>query len=139
MTVVSAAIAFCDDIRFESSGKAIIIGVYAESLIPSTLPQSIPLSFWIRIAGMSAGRAELNLSFGVDGVLQHNAQITVDVQDPEQPVNLYLVGVPISFERPGRIFVEISGFQSGQVIRDFLNILAVPNQVATASEQVGST
>lgn len=33
---------FCDDIRYETSGKLTLVGVYSDSLVVSTLPATLP-------------------------------------------------------------------------------------------------
>jgi len=123
---VSGTVVFCDDIRFESNGKAILIGVYTEDLIPSSFPQLMHMSFWVRIMGIPEGDLNLTLNAGANGKNMHTVNIDLTVQEAEKPVNLYFSGMPLSIEESGQVFIEISGFPEGFVFRDKLKVLSVP-------------
>lgn len=118
---------FCDDIRFENNGKAILIGVYSEDLVPGILPQVLPLSFWVKLNGVMDSNLKLKLNIGVNGKVQHTVDADLSIQDTKKPVNLYFAGLPINIEESGNIFIEVSGFKDGFVFKDKLNIMPVPN------------
>jgi hypothetical protein len=124
---MSGFVTFCDDIRFENTGKGILIGVYSEDLVASHLPQVTPLSFWARIGELPVGELKLNLKIGVNGSPQHTTDVVIVTMRPDRPTNLYFIGAPIEIEQPGEIFFELSGFPEGGVFRDTL-------PVRTASE-----
>lgn len=123
---LSGSVVFCDDIRFENNGKAIIIGVYTEDLVPSSLPQLMHMSFWVRMLGIPEGDLNLVLNAGANGKNMHTVNIDLTVQEAEKPVNLYFSGMPLSIEESGEVFIEVSGFPEDFVFRDKLNILPVP-------------
>ena len=133
---VSGFVAFCDDIRFENSGKAIIIGLYTEDLVPSHLPQVIPLSFWVRLTGVPAGETKLTMKIGANDKIQHTADLTLAVHHPERPTNLYFVGPHISLDQPGKIFLELSGFPDGSRFKETL-IVHSPPEGAAATKDAG--
>lgn len=116
---------FCDDIRFEANGKAIIIGAYQEDLIPSQLPQTLLLSFWVRLFGMPQGDSNLELRIGANGMAQHTLSITIDVENSTKPANMFFGGVPLNIQESGKIFIEISGLPDGETFRDALAITPV--------------
>lgn len=119
---ISGFVAFCDDIRFENNGKAIIVGLYSEDLIPGFLPQVLPLSFWVRLTGLPSGKTELSMKIGTNDKVQQTASVTLEVQASDRPANLYFVGAPIALEESGEIFLELSGFPDGSVFRDTLTV-----------------
>lgn len=118
---------FCDDIRFEANGKAMLVGVYSEDLVPGVLPQVTPMSFWVKLSGISDSKLNLKLSVGSNGKIQHTADIDLSIQDMERPVNLYFAGLPVSIEESGNVFIEISGFKDNFVFRDELKVMPVPS------------
>ncbi len=46
---VTATVLFCDDIRFEMSGKMLFVGVYLDDLVPVVLHLVIQLAIWVRV------------------------------------------------------------------------------------------
>lgn len=118
---------FCDDIRFEANGKAMLIGVYSEDLVPGILPQLTPMSFWVKLIGIPDSELSLKLSIGANRKTQHTADIDLSIQDMERPVNLYFAGLPVSIEESGSIFIEIAGFKDNFIFRDELKVMPVPS------------
>lgn len=117
---ITGLVAFCDDIRFENNGKALIIGLYSEDLVPGTLPQQLPLSFWVRVKGLPAGETNLVLTVGANDKVQHRLNVHLVSLAPDRAANLYLVGVPVEIGEPGTVFLELSGFPDGSALRDTL-------------------
>lgn len=132
---VSGFAIFCDDIRFENNGKAILIGVYSEDLVPGVLPQVIPLSFWVRLTGVPLGDIKLNLTVGANGKAAHHAEIGMNIHHDDRPVNLYFSGMPISIESDGEIFLELSGFEGNFTFREVLKVM-LPGEGNTAASGV---
>lgn len=122
-------VAFCDDIRFENTGKAIIIGLYSEDLIPSHLPQVTPMSFWVRLYGAPSGQTEVRLSISVNGREQHSSDVIIQVTDPSLPANLFYSAVLIHLAEEGEISLELSGFPDGEYFRDSLHVLSVQEDI----------
>lgn len=129
---VSGFVAFCDDIRFENTGKAILIGLYVEDLIPTHLPQVVPMSFWVRLNGLPVGETAVTMKIGSNDKVQHKADLTMAVHHPERPTNLYFVGPQISLDQPGEIFLELSGFPDGSHFKETL-IVRSPSESGAAA------
>lgn len=118
---------FCDDIRFENNGKGLIIGFYPDDIIPGFLPQTLSMSFWVRLSGMPAGKTELTMNIGMNDRMQQNTVVTLEVHDANRPANLYLIGVPVTLEETGHIFLEITGLPNGETFKDTLLVRSPPS------------
>lgn len=122
---VEARVVFCDDIRREDNGKAILIGVYTGDLIPSVLPVSLPLSFWIDIRGMPLGRHNFTLLVELPAGETISVPGELDVPEADKPITLMFVGIPAFLKEPGliKVLVDISGTE---VLAGQLTVTALP-------------
>lgn len=127
---VSGTVLFCDDIRFEMSGKLLFVGVYPEDLVPGILPQTLALSIWARLQGVTSGTHDLRFSVGTNGVTQVDASMPMVVPEGKDSANVSLVGLPIELKDYGSIFVTLSGFPDGSKVHAELPV--VPPPVARA-------
>ena len=132
---ISGSVIICDDIRQETTGKVILVGVYAENLVVPSLPVSLSLSFWIRLKRVEPGLSELTVRIGANDKKQHEAKITIDVPDDVPDVtgnvNIYLQDIPIRLERDSDIFLELDGLSDGTVIRETLPASGAPRPPTT--------
>lgn len=127
---VLGTVLFCDDIRFETSGKMLFIGVYPEDLVPGILPQTLSLSIWARLQGVDSGTHELKFSVGANGATQVDASMPMVVPEGKTSANVSLVGLPIELKDYGSIFITLSGFPDGSKVHAELPV--VPNPAARA-------
>ena len=67
---IKARTVFCDDIRTEENGKAILVGVYMVDLVPDTLPDRFPLSIWINATGFESGKHPFAIKIAFPGVAE---------------------------------------------------------------------
>lgn len=124
---------FCDDIRLENNGKLFLIGVYQDFLIPAFLPQTLGMSFWLRIGGVSQGKHDITLRAGVDNSVQNELSVKLDIQADGQPAHVHLIGLPLQLENPSSIFVEVSGLQGQQEpLKSYLEVKPAQIPVPTA-------
>lgn len=90
---------FCDDIRQEMSGKFILIGVYSGEMNVNNGPTTLPLSMWVDITGLPAGKQKLNFTVrkhvGTQRTEIARMDVEVDVVNANMPVALPLQGLPI--------------------------------------------
>jgi hypothetical protein len=121
---INACLVFCDDIRFESNGKLIFVGVYPEDLVPASLPQRLTLSIWARLLGVPAGTHGLHFAFGVNGTNQIEADFSLVVNEGNQAAHLTLVGLPVELTDFGRISLTINGFPDGETVSAELPVVS---------------
>src|SRR5690349_7818135 len=65
------AVLFCDDVRMERNGKAILIGVYSGTIDPSQIPATMQFVYWL--IGTAEGEGEFSLQLKVEFVLEDGA------------------------------------------------------------------
>ncbi|KKB81043.1 hypothetical protein VW35_02425 [Devosia soli] len=101
-------VVFCDDIRQETSGKNILIGVYSGDLLPAVVPGSFPLSVYIKVQGLSGHhRFRMKLT-------SPNGHIAMEIEDevefvPESDsLPLSFQNAVIQVESAGKITVEFT-------------------------------
>lgn len=111
---------FCDDIRREDNGKAILIGVYTGDLIPAVLPSKFPLSLWIDVRGLSKGQHKLKIDVSLPGGKNIGVEGQLAVDEPGQAVPMMLSGLPADITEPGiiEVVLEVDGAKvpGGQLI-----------------------
>lgn len=56
----------CEDIRMESNGKFLIIGVYASEILVNQFPANLNIAFWLPVETLAVGK--LKMQFRVAGV-----------------------------------------------------------------------
>lgn len=94
---------FCDDIRREDNGKALLIGVYTEDLVVQKLPTQLRLSFWIRLTGMDRGKYDITLRFDFPGSESFSVEGKAEITEPNETDNLVFVGIPATINEEGDI------------------------------------
>jgi len=117
---VEARAVFCDDIRREDNGKAILIGVYTSDLIPGVLPTNISLSLWLDIRGVPLGHHKLTITVELPAQEKISVPGEIDVQETEKPITLMFVGMPAALKEPGfiKVVLDILGAEvvAGQLM-----------------------
>ncbi|MSU89263.1 hypothetical protein GE300_06470 [Rhodobacteraceae bacterium 2CG4] len=104
---ISATTVFCDDIRREDTGKAILIGVYVEDMIPSTLPSRFSLSIWTKFFGISSGNHPFKVEIDFPGGHKFEWPGEVDISDPNVPTSLFAAGIPAVVKEAGLIKAQL--------------------------------
>lgn len=94
---------FCDDIRREDNGKALLIGVYTGDLVVQDLPTKLRLSAWVRLTGMDRGKHDIRLRFDFPGAEPLEVEGQAEVTDPEETDDLFFVGFPATLNEEGNV------------------------------------
>lgn len=55
----------CDDIRTESSGKLLLIGVFPDGIVLHKAPSTLPLSIWMKF--LNTRKNDLEMEVKIDG------------------------------------------------------------------------
>lgn len=118
---IEAGTVFCDDIRREDNGKAFLVGVYMDDLVPSTLPTRFPLSIWIKATGFDTGKHPFAIRIAFPGAKEDFRMSTeIDVIDNLGSLSLALTGIPAEVHKSGFINVdlEVNGkiFSAGELL-----------------------
>ncbi|QQM31751.1 hypothetical protein JET14_06170 [Martelella lutilitoris] len=100
---VSGDVIFCDDIRKEDNGKAILIGVYTGALVLEQLPVDILLSAWIRVSGLDKGKHDVSVEFHSPGGKTFSIGAEAHIVDPENVDSIMLSGFPLHIGETGKI------------------------------------
>jgi hypothetical protein len=101
---------FCDDIRQEVTNKQILIGVYASDMRVSLMPSVVPVSLWIRVQNLSAGKHPFSIkllfekSKGIIADVGGEIEMLVD----GDPANIVLAGIPVNITDSDCIIAKIS-------------------------------
>lgn len=105
---IDARTVFCDDLRREDTGKAILIGVYADDLVPNTLPTQFPLSIWVKVTGLDSGSYPFALRVSFPGAdKQAEIRGDIEVKKPNEATSFFLAGLQARVTQPGLIKVEL--------------------------------
>lgn len=128
---ISAAVTFCDDIRTESNGKLILVGVYPENLVPFSIPQIITISVWIRIKGLKVGSHPVHFSAGVDDESRYDIDGTLNVPDGHSSTQFTVMGLQLEIKNYGKLFIKLTGFAENQTVYEELPI--VPQSASTSA------
>jgi hypothetical protein len=84
------------------SGKFILIGVYTGEMNVNNGPATIPLSIWMNVTGLSAGKQNLELvarkHVGLQRTEIARMHVGIEVNDPKLPVALPLQGLGVSID-----------------------------------------
>lgn len=105
MKIVNAIV--CDDIRQETNGKFILVGVYADEIVAHELPLRINLSFMVQV------KLDTETSFSIeartvrnDGTEFVSEKANFGSLPPAATVTMFFVGTPTRFEAAGHIALQ---------------------------------
>ncbi|MGV8833273.1 MAG: DUF6941 family protein [Devosia sp.] len=100
---------FCDDVRQETSGKHILIGVYGGELVPGSMPSSFPISLYIKLSDVAPGHHSFRLKISVSNG-GHSAEIAGEVDLPASTAVFPMVfaGLPMNVDKYGEIIAELA-------------------------------
>lgn len=118
---IEARTVFCDDIRREDNGKALLVGVYMDDLVPIALPAQFPLSIWIQATGFDTGKHPFAIKIAFPGVeKKFRMSAEIDVIDNSGPLSLTWTRIPAEVHKSGFISVEIEingkAFSAGELL-----------------------
>lgn len=105
------AVVACDDVRKESSGKDILIGVYPAGVTMFPVPGQIRLAFWIRLTGARDGDLSVELKAEPPGSkASFSAKTEIKALPAGSPIALILpaIGYPIQEEGEFKVYCKNS-------------------------------
>ncbi|PZU83815.1 MAG: hypothetical protein DI528_15970 [Shinella sp.] len=95
---------FCDDIRQESNGKLIFIGVYPIDLVPGAMPSTFPMALWLRAEGVGKGDHSFTFKLtGPNGELILEQEDRLNLPEDDKPLVLLFAGFLVSITKTGEI------------------------------------
>jgi hypothetical protein len=101
---------FCDDIRNETNGKQILIGVYTGDILISQFPAVISISVWVAFERINEESGELPIEFRVIntqgtslGYGSAKLYLTSDLHDGV----ITLQGLPLQLTQPDRLTFQL--------------------------------
>lgn len=123
---------FCDDIRREDSGKLILVGVYMDDLVPSSVPSTFPLSLWLTFKSEEYDTGKLSIILNLPGGNQIKLDGTMDELPTDSNVHFIFGGVPIEIKESGHISVQLK-FGEEEPVEAGSLIVKSPRQASEAA------
>jgi len=99
---------FCDDIRREDNGKMMLIGVYADDLVPSAIPSSFLMSIWVSITGEAVEKGSLTVKLLLPGGGQVKMVGEIEELPADVTTSFTFVGFPVEIKDAGEIQVQLT-------------------------------
>jgi hypothetical protein len=104
---------FCDDIRREDNGKALLIGVYHGDMIVSNLPANLRLSFWLQGRAKASGESsvQFRLQLVHEGEESTDDLATLDASasglQADTPTVLVFQAVHLKVDKPAKLTLSV--------------------------------
>lgn len=99
---------FCDDVRFEVTGKQSLIGVYTSDLRTNIPDVDIPVWIWMRIKGIPKGSHEFSVTLtSPNNASTSKASGEMEITREGYPVPLALGPLPVKINTDGLLEAKI--------------------------------
>lgn len=98
----------CEDVRQEKSNKFILIGVFANDIVLSTMPAAIPISFFIELKSSKLGTQHLYFRISGPGNESAKLKIGLDIKDAESVVAIPGPKLDIRMDADGVFKIDAS-------------------------------
>ena len=100
----------CDDIRQESSGKFILIGVYSGDLIVPSFPYTLTLSYLVLVKGSHVGdvKFQFDVTLNDKQVARILGEAELIARPPDYVLQLPVGAVPIQFDEACDLLLRCS-------------------------------
>jgi hypothetical protein len=95
----------CDDIRRETNGKDILIGVYSGEMILNQIPALMPIGLYIVFSAVELGPVDAKIelrSSKMIGTLEIHIEVK-QIHDERSPIAFAFAGIPLQIESEGTI------------------------------------
>ena len=102
----SGEIIFCDDVRQETTGKFIIVGVYIDSIILAAPIDPLYLAIVLRLRGLEQGQHRVTLRFSLDERVIQEKDNFPFLASPKGRGFVVLGGVPVDTKKGGLLRLE---------------------------------
>lgn len=93
----------CDDIRVETNGKYIIIGMYTSEILIADFPAYLPLRAMMAYTREEIGPQKIDFIWTMDDAPLAEMEGGVDQQTLNLPITIALPPVPLYLEAPGQL------------------------------------
>lgn len=120
---------FCDDIRREDNGKMILIGVYMDDLVPSSIPLTFPLSLWVTFKSEEADAGKLSIILTLPGGKHVKMHADMEEMPAGSNVSFIFGGVPVEIREPGMITVQLQFADDEPIDAGSLIVTPPPSQM----------
>lgn len=101
------SVVLCDDIRREISGKDILIGAYAGSIVVAQWPFALNIAMWIEYEPAAIGNADIHLQFSYAGKAPSKVKISAQFLDLSV-IGIPLTGMAVIGDEEGELKIETS-------------------------------
>ena len=116
-----SSVVLCDDVRQETNGKLILIGVYIHSVLVADFPAKLILTMWVEIKPNETGKFPAKFRVIKDDesvLLRGETKITIDNLDPTTAL---FPRLPLEFQRDGVYFFQWKfGDDEWQTVKEFI-------------------
>jgi len=121
------SVVVCDDIRQETSGKLILIGVYQDN-ITAKLPIDVGMSIWVRFLDLPAGEhsIEFEMHFNGNEIVKGGGEIGSNTELSVGGFALPKVEVPLV--EPGTLEFFVALDKGEMKLVGKLPVIAVPEE-----------
>ncbi|MFN3623681.1 MAG: hypothetical protein ACK4TP_06410 [Hyphomicrobium sp.] len=106
MSLHVKSVVLCDDIRQEKSGKFILIGAYLGTMLVSSLPARLKLSWWILATPAKKGKETIRVRLMSDGSGPiFTGELELSVGSLEE-IAIVLPPIPVELKKEGAFMLE---------------------------------
>jgi hypothetical protein len=102
-----AATVICDDVRQEVNGKQIIIGVYGNRIVVSSMPFGIPISIWMEFDAKKLGKNSFQVKISYSTGFETVIRVDLDIYEIGS-IGIATPPILVSGAADGQLTVEVS-------------------------------
>lgn len=105
--IISSSVVICDDIRQETNGKQILIGVYGSVVLVPSMPFSISLSVWIEYQAREIGVDTVHVKMNYTTGFSVSIRVEIQIHEPGT-LGLAIPPILVSGAADGELVIELS-------------------------------
>lgn len=138
-THIKAIVVFCDDIRIETTGKHLLVGVYGGNINVNKSPFQLPLAIWAKITGLSLGTHSATFiarkRVGVETTDFAKMVAEVNVENLITPICITLPGLPLSIDMDCTVEIVMSFDDQPEFIAGEIGVITHQTESAEKRKQ----
>lgn len=97
----------CEDVRVESNGKHIVIGVYTGNVVVYALPSTVQLTVWLCLEAKTPGHANVDVrGYDPSGRIMFSGEMEIESRESET-ITTSLPKFAVQIEKEGSIRVQV--------------------------------
>lgn len=134
LTIEPIYVIVCDDIRTESNGKDIFIGVYTGDIVIGKVPGMLNLCFWVdaKTTGTGERAFEYRVVLEPDDIQIARIGATLISTPDADSGSFAFGGIIFQVQRPGALSVQFK--QSGEEWREIMRKKIIVNRDSSSTE-----